>query len=439
MADNLSFRESLPAIFHTQVAFVTKWEYGLIMTAALLTGPAVAGPEPDDVARSLRIRRRWRALGIVSVLIAGVVVVVVVMSNARLLSNALRSATGASPWWLLVTGLAVALSFLAAAVGIAGAVQGQVPVGRTVAAELAGAFCNRLTPAGVGRTALRARYLVCAGLTVERAASAVALSSIVGAVAYLGGMAAAGVAMQDGSAASMAVSPGGVAIYCCSVLLLVCLAVESSSLRWRRSERRRRWTARARILGNELRSLCKDPLAMTALIAGPLVASAAYVIAFWAALHSIGADIGLTSAALVYVTATSVATAVPVPGGVGAAEITLTAGLTTAGISPGTALSGVLIFRLVSLWLPSAAGACTLLWLRRIGALSTGMEAAPLPAPTRSHRLVSPDGRRYRQLTPKKVVIAGSAVAAVAMVGTGVALVLPEATFVIAPTSSSGS
>jgi uncharacterized protein (TIRG00374 family) len=364
-------------------------------------------------------------LGIVSTIIAAVVVAFVITRNATLLSNAMASAGTASPVWLTVCGLAIAASFVAAAIGVVGAVQRKVPVGRTVAAELAGTFCNRLTPAGVGRTALRARYLVCAGLSVERAASAVALSSIVGAVVYLAGLSAASMLTQDGSPISMAVSPGGVAVFCCSVVLLAFLAIEVSSPRWRQCARRHRWKMRIHNLGHELRDLARDPWAMTALLAGPLLASAAYVVAFWAALHSVGATIGITSAAMVYVSATAVATAVPVPGGVGAAEITLTAGLTTAGISPGTALSGVLIFRLISLWLPSGVGAFTLIWLRRVGALST--DGSPGGHPLHIHdRLISFRNRFGTMSTPKKLVVAGGAVAAVAVLGTGSAMADPD-------------
>lgn len=383
-------------------------------------GVAETGVAETGVAgrRSGARPHRWHVVGAVSVMMAAVVVGFVVHRNVSVLSHALRSAAMASPVWLLVTAAVMGFSFLASAVGMVGTVQGRVPLGRTLAVEFAGTFCNRLTPAGVGRTALRARYLVCAGLSVERAASAVALSSIVGAVAYFIGLSAASVATQTGNPVSMAVSPGGIAIFCCSVALLVFLAFESSSHRWRSCERRRRWTSRLRRLRHEMRDLSRDRWALIALIAGPLLASVAYVVAFWAALHSVDASVGLISAGVVYVSATAVAAAVPVPGGVGAAEITLTAGLTTAGVSPGTALSGVLVFRLVSLWLPSAIGAATLLWLRRVGALSTEHPTGPV-LPMRPRLLATSARRLGRLSTPKKVVIIGGAVAGLAIVGTG--------------------
>ena len=44
------------------------------------------------------------------------------------------------------------------------------------------------------------------------------------------------------------------------------------------------------------------------------------------------------------------------PGGLGAVEAALSAGLTAAGIPGGLAVSSVLLFRLVTFWLPTIPG-----------------------------------------------------------------------------------
>ena len=56
----------------------------------------------------------------------------------------------------------------------------------------------------------------------------------------------------------------------------------------------------------------------------------------------------------------------PHPGGVGAIEALLTAGLTGIGISPGAAVSAVLIYRLATYWLPVLPGWLCLRQLQRI-------------------------------------------------------------------------
>jgi uncharacterized protein (TIRG00374 family) len=54
----------------------------------------------------------------------------------------------------------------------------------------------------------------------------------------------------------------------------------------------------------------------------------------------------------------------PVPGGIGVSEAALTAGLVAAGVPQGAALSAVLVYRIVTYYLPPAWGFFTLRWLR---------------------------------------------------------------------------
>ena len=48
--------------------------------------------------------------------------------------------------------------------------------------------------------------------------------------------------------------------------------------------------------------------------------------------------------------------AVPTPGGLGAVEAALTAGVSTLGVGATTAVTAVLVFRIVSFWLPILPG-----------------------------------------------------------------------------------
>ena len=51
-----------------------------------------------------------------------------------------------------------------------------------------------------------------------------------------------------------------------------------------------------------------------------------------------------------------IASVVPTPGGLGAVEAALSAGLTAAGLAGTTAVSAVLLFRTLTFWLPVAVG-----------------------------------------------------------------------------------
>jgi uncharacterized protein (TIRG00374 family) len=66
--------------------------------------------------------------------------------------------------------------------------------------------------------------------------------------------------------------------------------------------------------------------------------------------------VSLASVAVVYLTGSAIGSAAPTPGGLGAVEVALSAGLTAAGVASATALSAVLLFRLLTFWLPVPVG-----------------------------------------------------------------------------------
>jgi uncharacterized protein (TIRG00374 family) len=59
---------------------------------------------------------------------------------------------------------------------------------------------------------------------------------------------------------------------------------------------------------------------------------------------------------LVYLAGSTLGMAAPTPGGIGAMETVMTAGLVAAGVDAGIALSAVLLYRLLSFWLPTIPG-----------------------------------------------------------------------------------
>lgn len=71
-----------------------------------------------------------------------------------------------------------------------------------------------------------------------------------------------------------------------------------------------------------------------------------------------------------YLTGSAIGSVVPTPGGLGAVEAALTAGLTAvAHVATPNALSAVLLFRLLSFWLPIPVGWVALNYLQRHDAL----------------------------------------------------------------------
>ena len=352
-------------------------------TAAVL---APAGPGAVADAGRCRPGRTLR-FGVAAV--ALVVITMLVVGNRATLGRATLAVTHASAGWVLLVLAAVVLSFLASATGIAAAAGGTVTISRTALVEVAGSFCNRLAPGSLGGTVLRIRYLTCAGLSMERAVAAVTVIGVAGGLAQATGITTALVTSHG--ARGLPAPPPGVMVAVAGVLLGL------PGLLWllRRTgfgRVPRRWRDFARELAAGLRELTHDRSRLLSITAGPVMSSAARVLAFWAAAHAVGLGVSVGTAMLVYLAGTALAGAAPVPGGIGPAEFTLTAGLVAVGAAPGPALAAVLTFRLASFWLPSIAGGGALLWLRRRGALRAPPAAGGAPGWVR-RGLTVPAGR----------------------------------------------
>jgi glycosyltransferase 2 family protein len=69
-----------------------------------------------------------------------------------------------------------------------------------------------------------------------------------------------------------------------------------------------------------------------------------------------GGGIGLATVGFVYLTGSALAQAAPTPGGVGAVEAVLIAGLTAVGVDKEVAVPSVFLFRLATFWLPVLPG-----------------------------------------------------------------------------------
>ena len=112
-------------------------------------------------------------------------------------------------------------------------------------------------------------------------------------------------------------------------------------------------------------AIAKTPTKLLALFAGSAIITLSYTVAMIASLNAFGADVAVATAAVVYLAGAAVATAAPTPGGVGATEAALIAGYTVVGVDASTAFAAVLLFRLMTFWLPILPGWLALVWLNR--------------------------------------------------------------------------
>jgi uncharacterized protein (TIRG00374 family) len=86
-------------------------------------------------------------------------------------------------------------------------------------------------------------------------------------------------------------------------------------------------------------------------------------------LAAVDASVSFLPLFAMYLAATAVAAASPTPGNLGALELALTGGLATLSVPTGTALGAVLVFRLLTFWLPLLPGFLAFRYLHRSGHL----------------------------------------------------------------------
>jgi uncharacterized protein (TIRG00374 family) len=94
-----------------------------------------------------------------------------------------------------------------------------------------------------------------------------------------------------------------------------------------------------------------------------------FVMCLDACVRAFGHDPSYASIAVVFLAGNALGSAVPTPGGLGAVEAALIAGLITFGVPKEIATPAVLLFRLLTLWLPVGPGWLSFTHLTRKGAL----------------------------------------------------------------------
>jgi uncharacterized protein (TIRG00374 family) len=150
--------------------------------------------------------------------------------------------------------------------------------------------------------------------------------------------------------------------------LAVAIAIAFVVPPWRR--RIVRWLGTTvRATWPRLRDVVRQPSRIGMGILGSAVVTGGYVLAFDACLAAFGERLGLIQIALIYLVGNTAGAIVPSPGGVGTIEVTLIGGLTAAGVSAGVAASVVILFRVLTFWLPVPAGWLALHSLQRTGDL----------------------------------------------------------------------
>ncbi len=329
----------------------------LALRQRLLSGAPADGAELPPVQLA-RVRPRTLVTLVASIIAAYLLLGQLARVNV---GSLLRSA---DPIWIVAAAGLSVLTYLAAAWSLSGFVLERLSFRRTVLAQLAGSFVTLVTPAAVGGAALNVRYLQ---RNKVPAAAAAASVGVVQLVAFVLHAVLLVVFVAITGARSHSLSPPRWVYFVVAALVVVALVVAAVP-RGRRALRARLAPALGQVLPRLL-ELVQRPGKLAEGVGGALLLTASYILCLLACVLALGGSIAFSSAAVVYLTGSALGAAVPTPGGLGAVEAALAAGLTATGMAAATAVSAVLLFRLLTFWLPVPVGWAAFGYLQRRHAL----------------------------------------------------------------------
>jgi uncharacterized protein (TIRG00374 family) len=318
---------------------------------------------PEDTTAPLRLERfRWRTVVSTIALTVAAFVLVGQLSKVNLL-GALRTM---NPGWFLVAILGSAITYLGAALNLAAFVPKRLSLLRGFWVQLSSSFVGLAMPPTVGHVAVNSRYLHRQGVGEGAIAAAVAVSQIVNVTTTVPLLLILGVLTGSG-VSRFKVVPGAdllIGLACTIAVIGIVVAIPATRVLLDERIWPRVRTAIPRFL-----EAISHPLRLAVGVAGNLILTASYVLALYTSLLAIGAHPPLLATAAVYLAGNTVGSIAPTPGGLGAVEAVLSAGLTAIGIPAHEAVPAVLLFRAATFWLPIPAGWVSFLLLQHSGTL----------------------------------------------------------------------
>jgi len=254
--------------------------------------------------------------------------------------------------WLVPSTLGAASTYLMAALAQMGAVDHPLALGRTALVQLAGSFMDRLAPKGLGGMGFNERYLERAGVERPVAVAAIALNMAAGMVVHVLSliMVSSLLGLSGVERVHLPKNWPHLAAFAAAMALL------GLGLSLRSPASRRKVMGPVIKAGQGLLGVLRSPSRALELFGGVAGVTFANALTLAASLEAFGAKATLLKVVAVYLGGAALASASPTPGGLGAIEAALVAGLTALGIQAGPAVAGVLTYRLLTFWLPIIPG-----------------------------------------------------------------------------------
>jgi uncharacterized membrane protein YbhN (UPF0104 family)/tRNA A-37 threonylcarbamoyl transferase component Bud32 len=270
----------------------------------------------------------------------------------------------ANPVWVVVALIVAQLTYVSQAVALRGAVETPLPLLPVVVLKSAVKFLNLTVPGSAGSVALGIRFLqrlgvptggaVASGMVDDLTATLVEILLVVTLLPFVH------VNLDAGSLGGAMPSKTFVIAVFAALIGAVVVVMVVPVLR-------NRVLPSVRQALRSVSAVARDRRKRLELFGGALATEVIFALTLGAAAGAYGVHLSLAQLILVNVAASTLSGLVPVPGGIGAAEAGLTAGLVAMGVPEATAFAVALTHRLCTYYLPPVWGYFSLQWLRHRG------------------------------------------------------------------------
>ncbi|SEH02776.1 conserved hypothetical protein [Nonomuraea solani] len=318
--------------------------------------------KPQGKVEEVRLER-FRPRTLITIIASAIAAYIVLSQLSQV--DVYHVITTANWAWSGLALVASFVSFVAAALMLRGFVPEPLPLWRTVLVQFASSFVKLVAPAAVGGVAINTRYLQKRGISPSSAVASVGASQLIMLVFHIALLLL--FAYITGSATTTSFTPSrGLVVVLLAVAVLVVAVLGVPPLR-------RLVTVRMRKLFSNvlprLLDVLQSPRKMIEAVFGTLMITIAFVMCLHACVAAFGGSLSFTAVAVVFLTANAIGSAAPTPGGLGAVELALVGGLVLAGVPKELATSAVLLYRLLTFWLPVLPGWASFTYLQRHEAL----------------------------------------------------------------------
>jgi len=271
---------------------------------------------------------------------------------------------GHANWWWALLGLVISAStYVGAAAALWASADESVNFWRLSIAQVANTFAATTTPAGVGGLALSTRILQKSGLSTTRATTAVALQQSMQVIMHIVLLIFFSTALGAGTDLSHFVPKSTMLYLIAGVALgIIGIALLVPNLR--------RWlstavTPKLKEIVTDIIEVAREPRRMGLIVLGCTGTTLGAALALWTSVEAFGGNATFVTVTVVTMVGGTLASAAPTPGGVGAVEAALIGGLAAFGLPAAVSVPSVLLYRVLTCWLPVFIGWPVMQWLTR--------------------------------------------------------------------------